>query len=121
MLELLQKVFFGKNKDMFIVQLGSALLLTSFGIATGGVAGVVLGFLLRGFLGVFVEKGIFVIDLTLDSLREGAKLKEFEKAATEAYNKATAKVYNEDEKQAIRKQYLEIISRIGTVGNGPRS
>jgi hypothetical protein len=117
-LDLLNRIATNGHRDLFMVELGVALLLTKFGIV--GVAAKVLGSLLRGVVGVFMEEGIYVIDLSLDSLREGQKLKEFEVAAKAAYERATARVYDEAKKQAIRKQYLDIVSRIGTVGNGPK-
>lgn len=103
------------NKDLFIVRLGVTLLLGRFGIV--GPLANLLGSILRMILGLLMEDGIFLIEISVDAYKEGRKLKEFEKAATEAYQKATAKVYEEKEKDAIRKQYLEIISRIGAVGN----
>lgn len=118
MLLLLHKILTNKNRDMFMVRLAATLLLGKLNIT--GVLATLLGRFLAGILGVFLEEGILLIDLTLDSYREGGKLKEFEKAATEAYKKATAQVYDETKKKEIRRQYLEIISRIGTVGDGPK-
>lgn len=113
------RVLTNEYKDMFTVRLGVALTLGRFGIV-GGLASF-LGFFIRGFLGVIIEDGVFLIDLALDSYREGEKLEEFKKEAKAAYENATAKIYDEDEKEKIRKQYLDIISKIGTVGNGPKS
>jgi hypothetical protein len=103
------------NKDLFIVRLGVTLLLGRFGIV--GPLANLLGSVLRMAIGLLMEDGIFLIEISVDAYKEGRKLKEFEKAATEAYQKATAKVYDEKEKDEIRKQYLEIIARIGAVGN----
>lgn len=102
-----------------MVRLGTSLLFAQFGIA-GPVANL-LGIFVRGFLGLLMETGIFQLDLLLDAYREGKKIPEFEKAATEAYAKATAKIYDEEQKNEIRKQYLEILSKIVPVGNGPRN
>lgn len=101
-----------------MVRLGSTLILRKFGLA-GPVADFV-GLFLRGTIGLLIEDGTYLIDIGLDAYREGKKLAEFEKAATEAYAKATAKIYDEEKKNEIRKQYLEIISKIGVVGNRPR-
>lgn len=105
-------------RDTFIVRLGVGLLLSQFGIT--GFLGNVLGFFLRGVLGLFMQRGIFTIDVLLDAYREGQKLKEFEAEARAAYDKAIAKVYTEEQKNEIRLQYINIIKRIGIVGNGPR-
>lgn len=113
----LARVLGNDNRDLFIVHLGSKLILAKFGIF-GPVANFVSIFL-RGIIGLLIEDGTYLIDISLDAYREGKKIPEFEKAATEAYAKATAKIYDEDKKNEIRKQYLDIISRIGTVGNGP--
>lgn len=114
----LARIMSNDYRDTFIVRLGSQLILGKFGI-TGPLADLV-GLLLRGLIGLLIEDGTYLIDISLDAYREGKKLKEFEKAATEAYEKASAKIYDEAKKNEIRKQYLEIISRIGTVGRGPR-
>lgn len=103
-----------KNRNMFSVRLGSQLILAHFGIV--GIAGAVVGWFLRGLLGLFIEDGVFLIDISLDAYREGQKMKEFEIEAKAAYEKATAKVYDESEKEKIRQEYLAIISRIGNVG-----
>jgi hypothetical protein len=102
-----------------MVRLGTKLLLGKFNLA-GPLADFV-GIFVRGFLGLLLETGIFQLDLLLDAYREGKKIPEFEKAATEAYEKATARVYSEEEKIEIRKQYLEILSKIVPVGKSPKS
>lgn len=107
-----------KNRNLFAVQLGSALILTNFGIV--GIPASILGYLLKGILGVLIEDGTFLIDITLDSLKEGTKRDEFKVTATDAYVRATAKIYDEAKKEEIRKQYLEIIAKIGAVGDGPK-
>lgn len=117
-LSFLEKLLWNKNRDLFIVRLGSALLLTKFGIV--GFAATVLGRVLTGALGLFIEFGIYKIDLLLDAIEEGRKLKEFEEIATKIYNETVAKVHDEAKKNEIRKQYLEIISKIGPVGRGPK-
>lgn len=116
--KLILKFLTTKNRNMFTVQLGSTLLLANFGIV--GFLGVILRWFVAGVVGVLIEEGVFLIDITLDKLKEGAKIPEFEKAANEAYKKATAKVYDEAEKQKIRKQYLDIVGKIVPVGDGPK-
>lgn len=95
------------------------MLLTSLGIA--GPAATLLGFFLRGLVGLLMEDGTFLIDVSLDAYREGAKIPQFEKDAKAAYDKATAKAYSEEEKNEIRRQYLAILNGIVPVGNGPRT
>jgi len=116
---LIVRFFFTKNRSMFIVQMGSALLLANFGIV--GIANTFLRFFISGVLGILIEDGTFVIDVGLDKIREGTKLKEFEKEAKAIYEKAMARVYDETEKQKIREQYLAIVGKIVPVGDGPRT
>lgn len=112
------RVLSNENRNLFTVRLGVALILAKFGIV--GFPARVVGFLFRGFLGVLIEDGTFIVDVALDAYREGRKLEEFKEMASKAYDKATAKIYDEEQKNAIRKEYLDIISRIGIVGN-PKS
>lgn len=115
----LARVMGNSYRDTFIVRLGTKLLLSKFGLA--GPLGDFVGTFVRGFLGLIMETGVFQIDLLLDAYREGKKIPEFEKAASEAYAKATAKIYDEEQKNEIRKQYLEILSKIVPVGDKPRN
>lgn len=117
-LSLLGAILSSKNRDMFTVRLAATLLVGGFGISGFGAALLVP--LIAGTLGLLVEKGILKIDLLLDAYREGAKIPEFHKDATAAYEWATARVYDEAKKAEIRRKYLEIISRIGAVGDGPK-
>lgn len=110
----LARLLSNSYRDTFIVALGSNLLLAKFGII--GPAAKFLGFFVRSFLGLIIEDGTFLIDLSLDAYREGKKIPEFEKAAKAAYDHATAKIYSEAEKNEIRKQYLKILSGIVPVG-----
>lgn len=101
-----------------MVRLGTTLILSKFGVV--GPAADLIGYFLRGVIGFLAETGIFNLDLAINSLREGMKLKEFERDAAAAYKKATAKIYDEAAKDAIRKEYLEIISKFGNVGDRPK-
>lgn len=112
------RVLSNEARNSLTVRFATALLLSRFGIV-GKWAGAV-GFLIRGVLGVFMEEGILGLDVLLDAWREGAKLKEFQVLALEQYNKAKAKVYDEDKKNEIRKEYLKIIALIGNVGTAPK-
>lgn len=114
---LLARIFSNQYRDSFIARLGVTLLLGQFGIV--GPLANLIGFFLRGIVGLLIEDGTFLLDISLDAYREGKKIPEFEKAATDAYAKATAKIYDEATKNEIRKQYLEILSKIVPVGNGP--
>ena len=60
-LGFLARVLGNENKNLFMVRLGSTLLLNKFGV-TGPVADL-LGVFVRGFLGLLVEDGTFLIDI----------------------------------------------------------
>jgi hypothetical protein len=115
MLLLLHNIFTNKYRDLFTVRLGVTVLLGQLGIV-GGLARFLVP-ILSGFVGLLMDKGVFVIDISLDSLREGKKLKNFERDAEREFKRATARLYNEEEKQKIRLQYLSIIANIGAVGS----
>lgn len=104
---------------MFTVRLGSTVLLAKLGL-TGGFFFSAASRVIRGVMGAMIELGVMAIDLTLDTIKEGTKLKGFEKEAQELYDLTTRQVYDEAEKIKIRKRYLEIIMRIGPVGGGPK-
>jgi len=118
LLGFIARVLSNENRNLFTVRLGVTLLLAKYGIV--GVPGRAVSFFLRSLIGVLIEDATFIIDIGLDAYREGKKLKEFELAAAEAYEKATAKIYDEVKKHEIRNQYLEIISRFGSVTNRER-
>lgn len=117
-LDLLNRVASNKNRDLFMVELGVTLFLAKVGIA--GTLAKILGSLLKGIVGVLMEEGVFLIDISLDAIREGMKIPAFEKRAKEAYDRAMAKPYDEATKEKIRRQYLEILSQIVPVGDGPK-
>lgn len=83
-----------------------------------GPLGSILAHFARGFLGVLADKGILNLDLTLDSIRIGAERKEYREDALKAFEKASARVYTEEEKRAIREEYLKILRKFGRVGDG---
>jgi len=72
-------------------------------------------YFMRGVLGVLIEDGIFKIDITMDSIKEGKKLKNFDKLAFNAYQKTIAKVYDEEGKNKVRSEYLDIIDNFGPI------
>lgn len=115
LLIFLIKVLTTKNRDLFIVRLGATLTLNKWNIA-----GPLPNFIMRSILGAAIEGGVLLIDIGLDSYREGEKLAEFKVASREAYAKATARLYTEDEKREIRNQYKELIKKIAVVGK-PKS
>lgn len=102
-------------KNSFIVHLGVSLWLASVGL-TGGWAAFVSP-ILCWILGDLLDKGIYVIDLTLDSIKVGMQEKEFKEAAEAAYNRASARVYTEAEKVAIRQQYLDALAAFAKFGS----
>lgn len=114
---LLTSFFTSKNRDLFTVRLGAKLTLMKYGVAGPGAAAG--AYFLRGVFAVAIDSGVMVIDLTLDSIREGIKDEEFRREALALYEHTIKKVYSPDEKEKIRKQYLDVISKIGVVNTKP--
>lgn len=112
------KVLTTKNRDLLVVRLGATLTLNKWNL-TGPLAAFP-NFILRSFMGAAIEAGVFQVDLMLDSYREGEKLAEFKIEARAAYAKAMARLYTEEEKNEIRKQYRELIKKFAPVGK-PKS
>lgn len=83
-----------------------------------GFFGGFLGWLFSLVLGLFLDKVIIQIDITIDSLKEALKDSEWREAALKAYEHASAKVYSEEEKIEIRKQYQDALAKYATYGNG---
>lgn len=92
------------------------LWLTSIGV-TGFWAGP-LGWIASIILGSILDRGILAIDLSVSSIRVALEDNQYRALAKQAYAHATARVYTEAEKGAIRKQYLDVIAKFGAVGDG---
>lgn len=102
--------------DLFSLQLGVRLWLLKFGI-TGWFSDLLTAIATK-FLGSLLDYGIFGIDITVNAIEEGMKKAEFKDLALKAHNKAIAKVYTEEEKNAIRQQYLDLLGKFVAFGNG---
>lgn len=68
-----------------------------------------------------VDKGILVIDITIDAVQVGLEESEFKDLAAQAYNHAVARVYTDEEKNQIRQEYLDTLRKFGTFGDGVRN
>lgn len=101
-------------KNLFVVQLGVSLWLASWGI-TGWFANFISP-IASWFLSDIVERGILLIDLTMYSIKLGMQEEKFKELAKAAHDRATARVYTEEEKVEIRKQYLDAIRDFGRFG-----
>ena len=73
------------------------------------VAGLVLGSML--------DKGIIKVDVFLDTIREAMKDPKWREAATKLYGKASARVYSEEEKNEIRKDYLRALGEYASLAD----
>lgn len=117
-LSFIESVLWSDHRDLFTVELASALLLAKFGIV--GVAATILGRILRGVLGAFLDFGILSIDLVIDKIRELSKLKEFESVAPDLWKRAMAGKKTPEQKEKIRQEYEALLRKIGPVGGGAR-
>lgn len=68
-----------------------------------------------------MDKGIFAIDITINAVQTGMQMEKFKALAKKAHNKATARVYSEEEKSAIRQQYLIAIRDFARFGKLPNN
>lgn len=105
-------------KNSFTVQLAVRLFFLQVGLPP--FLSAVLNPFATAFLGAFVDYGILNIDLTINALKRGMKLKEFYKAAKAAHDRATARVYTEDGKREIRKQYRDALRGFVRFSRGMR-
>lgn len=103
-------------KNSFTVQYAVHLLTASLGLT--GPLGALFSIFSKYILGELLDRGLVVIDIKIDKLQEALKDSQWRDAALKAYEKATAKVYTEGEKDAIRKEYLDALSAYATYGNG---
>lgn len=71
--------------------------------------------LIAQLLGSFVDFGILQLDLSADSIKIGLERKEYRADIERVYAKAMARVYTEEEKRAIRSEYLRILAKFGRV------
>jgi hypothetical protein len=105
-------------KNSFIIEYATQLWLASIGVS--GVPGMILGKIVAFALGDMADRGIIIIDLTIDKLKQALKEPQWREAAQKAYENAAARVYTEDEKNAIRQQYMDALRNFAVFGNGVR-
>jgi hypothetical protein len=102
-------------KNSFLVRFAINRWLTMLGLA-GGPLGAILGFFASWFLGDLFDRGIILLDLTVDSIKEAIKDEKWRDDAKKAYDHAMARVYTDAEKNVIRKQYQDILKQFATFG-----
>ena len=97
-----------KARDSFTVQFAVNVWITTKGL-NSGPWGRIIGTIAAYIIGEMVDFKILVIDLTIDRIRQAIKEVQWRDAALKAYNKASARVYTEQEKEEIRAEYLKIL------------
>jgi len=91
-------------RNSFTVQYAVRLWVAAMGLA--GFPAMVVGFVASYILGSLLDLGIVSIDIQIDKLKQALKDPQWRAAAVQAYRKASAQAYSEEEKSAIRKEYL---------------
>lgn len=91
--------------NLLTAHLGAGLWLASWGIT--GALNSFLAVPLAWLLNSFVERGILTIDITVNAIKMGLRMAEFKRLAEDAHKRATKRVYTEEEKKAIREEYLK--------------
>lgn len=104
-----------KMKNSFVVKFGVGLWLTSMGIT--GFWAMPAGWILGIILGSFLDLGILEIDLSITSINVAIQDDTYKELAIKAYQQAIARVYTEEEKIAIRKQYQDALRDFASVGS----
>lgn len=94
-------------RDSPTLQLAVELWLAAIGIT--GFPAKILSSIATTILGSMMDKVIETIDIKTDKLKQAMKDPVWRDRATALYNKASAKVYTEEEKDAIRKEYLKAL------------
>lgn len=76
---------------------------------TGWPANLISG-LIAMFLGPMIDKNVIrPIDITIDARNQAMKDPRWRDEATRLFSKASAKLYTEEEKDAIRQEYLNAL------------
>lgn len=64
-----------------------------------------------------MDRGIVVLDIKIDKLKQALKDPQWKSAALKAYQAASKGILTEDEKNAVRKQYEKALADYATFGN----
>lgn len=94
-------------KNSPTLELAIQLWLASAGIT--GFPAWVLTIIALSVVGNMLDRGIILIDIRHDKIKEAMKDKRWRDKATKIYGKAIARVYTEKEKDEIRKTYLDTL------------
>lgn len=107
--KFLEAFITNRSKDLFVARLGTKLLLMKYGIT--GLAADLASWFIRSLLGVFMDEGIYQIDVTLDSIKAALSIDEFKKVASTEYVRAHRKGITDAEKVKLRQEYLDTLDR----------
>lgn len=103
-------------KNSFVVQFLVSKWLLAIG-ATGFFGGI-LGIVAAWILGDFADRGIVKIDLNIDQIKEALRDEKWKKQAVEYFHEAGARLYSEEEKNAVRQHYLDALADYVGFGDG---
>lgn len=103
-------------RNSFVIRFLVSKWLPLLGV-TGFWAGP-LGWVAAWILGDLADRGLVKLDLRIDQLKEALKDEKWKKEAGEYYAKAGARLYTEEEKNAIRKEYLDLLADYAGFGDG---
>lgn len=102
-------------KDSPTLELAVQLWLAAAGVT--GLPATILAFIAVAILGNMLDKGIILLDIQIDKIREAMKDPRWRDKATKLYGKALARVYTEKEKDEIRKAYLDALGDYATIAD----
>lgn len=94
-------------RNSFVVQYLVSEWLIKKGLT--GFFGGVLGWVAAWILGDLADLGILKLDLTFDQINEALRNEKWKTQAVEYYKKAGSRLFTEEEKNAIRNEYLDAL------------
>lgn len=104
-------------RNSFVVQYLVSEWLIKKGLT--GFFGGVLGWVAAWILGDLADLGILKLDLTFDQINEALRNEKWKVQAVEYYKKAGSRLFTEEEKNAIRNEYLDALDDyVGFGDNG---
>jgi hypothetical protein len=103
----------------FLSRVAAKITLMALGLPPGPWVNI-LSIPFSWFLDKGVEKGIFKIDVTLYALDRAKSVREFYAVAKEEYERAIRKNLTEEQKNAVRQEYLDTTRKLVRFGNGVR-
>jgi hypothetical protein len=106
-------------KNSFVVNYAMHSWLIAMGVSISGPWGLFLIAVGSRILGSMLDRGIIELDITIDHLKQAAKDPQWRYQVGKIYSKTVSKVFDEKEKDEIRRQYMEVLNQYAIFANTP--